>query len=83
MGSLVQHILILSVSVCLCVESDVYMRVQLPVFAVLGFGVYSVVSIVYSIVIFRDVPEELEVLQKDIAVARKELKRKGFTPPVS
>ena len=50
-------------------------------FAVIGFGVYSAVSIIYSIIVFRDVPEELEVLQEDIARARTELKRKGFTMP--
>ena len=50
-------------------------------FAVIGFGVYSAVSIIYSIVVFRDVPEELEVLQKDIVLARAELKRRGFTMP--
>lgn len=61
-----------------CPGMCVCMCVQLPVLAVLCFGVYSIASIVYSLIVFRDVPEELQVLQRDIALARKELAKKGF-----
>ena len=51
---------------------------QMPLWALVAFGLYSLCSIAYSLVVFRDVPEEFAVLRKDIADAREELTAKGF-----
>merc|ERR1711976_965218 len=50
----------------------------LPIYAVLLFGIYSVVVILYRVATFNDCPEAAEELRKQISQAKQELGAKGF-----
>eukprot|EP01068_Selenidium_serpulae_P008574 Selendium_serpulae@DN5018_c0_g2_i2.p3 len=50
----------------------------LPLVAVLLFGVYSAALIAIKVAQFQDVPHEIELLNKDIAMAEAELLKRGF-----
>jgi len=50
----------------------------LPIYTLILFGVYSVVSVMIKVSNFKDCPEAAKELDADIAEARTELKSKGF-----
>ena len=50
----------------------------LPIYAVLLFGIYSVVVILYRVATFNDCPEAAEELRKQISQAKEDLGIKGF-----
>ena len=56
-----------------------YFHLQfLPIYAVLLFGIYSVVVILYRVATFNDCPEAAEELRRQISTAKEELSSKGF-----
>lgn len=56
---------------------------QLPVIALLCFGLYALLSLLLGVATFRDVPEANAGLQKDIAEARRDLARRGVVDVVA
>ncbi|GFY57400.1 dolichol-phosphate mannosyltransferase subunit 3 [Trichonephila inaurata madagascariensis] len=50
----------------------------LPVYGVIGFGVYSLVVILYRVFTFNDCPEAAKELKMEIEMAKKDLAAKGF-----
>ncbi|GFR07009.1 dolichol-phosphate mannosyltransferase subunit 3 [Trichonephila clavata] len=50
----------------------------LPVYGVIGFGVYSLVIILYRVFTFNDSPEAAKELKMEIEMAKKDLAAKGF-----
>ena len=42
------------------------------------FGAYSLASIGYNLLIFRECPQAFAELEKDLAAARQRLKAQGF-----
>ncbi|KAK9803392.1 hypothetical protein WJX72_004475 [[Myrmecia] bisecta] len=51
-----------------------------PLIALVLFGLYALVKLLYGVATFRTVPEELEALQKDLVAARADLIRRGVLP---
>ncbi|EFN55694.1 hypothetical protein CHLNCDRAFT_133963 [Chlorella variabilis] len=49
-----------------------------PLLALVVFGAYLATALLYGVATFRTVPEEAELLQKDIARARADLARRGI-----
>lgn len=80
MAHLMEHSHSLAPDVCVIIRlpHTIAPPMQMPLWALVAFGLYSLCSIAYSLVVFRDVPEEFAVLRKDIADAREELTAKGF-----
>lgn len=59
-------------------DSCYYIALGFPVYIVVGFGVYSLVVIVYRVATFTDCPEAAAELEQQIKEAREDLKRKGY-----
>lgn len=51
---------------------------QSPLLALLAWGAYLALALVVGVITFRTVPEEAELLQKDIARAKADLARRGI-----
>jgi len=49
-----------------------------PVILLLAFGLYALVLLIHGVVVFRTVPEEAELLQRDIVRAKRALSAKGL-----
>ncbi|XP_054712989.1 dolichol-phosphate mannosyltransferase subunit 3-like [Uloborus diversus] len=49
-----------------------------PIYAVIAFGVYSAIVVLYRVYIFNDCKEAADELKKEIIMAKSDLKRKGF-----
>ncbi|KAI3425890.1 hypothetical protein D9Q98_007863 [Chlorella vulgaris] len=49
-----------------------------PAAAVITFGAYLLIALLYGVATFRTVPEEAVLLQQDIARAKGDLKRRGI-----
>ena len=56
---------------------------QLPLIALLCFGLYALSTLLLGVATFRDVPEANASLQKDIAEARGDLARRGVVDVVA
>ncbi|GFT34697.1 dolichol-phosphate mannosyltransferase subunit 3 [Nephila pilipes] len=50
----------------------------LPVYGVIGFGLYSLVIVLYRVFTFNDCPEAAKELKMEIEMAKKDLAKKGF-----
>lgn len=55
--------------------------VQAPFLALVAFGVYSLVRILYNLAIFPVCPEALTEMRKEMKEAEADLKKKGFKFP--
>ena len=54
-----------------------HLSVQAPLFCGLLFALYMLVWLLIGIVSFKTVPEEAELLRRDIARAKEDLARRG------
>ncbi|KAI8871338.1 dolichol-phosphate mannosyltransferase subunit 3 [Ramicandelaber brevisporus] len=50
----------------------------LPLVGLVSFGAYSLASIGYALLTFRDCPDAFEELQKEISEAKSDLRAKGI-----
>lgn len=50
----------------------------LPLWCIVAFGAYSLSSIGWNLITFRDCPEAFIALEKDIQESRQRLTKKGF-----
>lgn len=49
-----------------------------PVLAVLAFGGYCFIALVYGVLTFRSWPEEAQLLKKEVEVAKADLAKRGI-----
>lgn len=50
-----------------------------PFLALVAFGVYSLLRILYNLAIFPTCPQALEEMRREMKEAEVDLKKKGFT----
>eukprot|EP00741_Cyanophora_paradoxa_P022518 tig00021464_g21744.t1 len=51
---------------------------MMPLYALVSFGAYSLASIAWGLISFREYPEEAEELKRDVQRAKADLRRKSL-----